>query len=144
MRGINRVILVATLGADPEARTTSGGTVVSNFRVAVNESWKDKNSGQKQERTEWISITAFGRLAEIVNKYLVKGSKAYIEGKLRTEKSKDKQGNDRYSTKVYMDELQMLDSPQQGGQQQRQEPPARRKEQSSGPPPDAFDDDINF
>jgi single-strand DNA-binding protein len=107
-RGINKVILIGNLGADPEVRYMPSGSAVTNIRVATTESFKDRETGQQQERTEWHSIAMFGRLAEIAGEYLRKGSQVYIEGRLRTRKWQDKQGNDRYSTEVIADEMQML------------------------------------
>ncbi|HEU4589873.1 MAG TPA: single-stranded DNA-binding protein [Steroidobacteraceae bacterium] len=109
-RGINKVILIGNLGADPETRAMPSGTTVANIRVATSESWKDKQSGEQQERTEWHSVAFFGRLAEIAGEYLRKGSKVYIEGSLRTRKWQDKQGQDRYTTEIIANEMQMLDS----------------------------------
>ena len=107
-RGVNKVILVGNLGADPETRSMPSGMTVTNIRVATSESWKDKASGAQQERTEWHSIALFGRLGEIAAEYLRKGSQVFIEGKLRTRKWQDKQGNDRYSTEIIADNMQML------------------------------------
>jgi single-strand DNA-binding protein len=107
-RGINKVILIGNLGADPETRAMPSGTTVANLRVATSESWRDKQSGEQQERTEWHRVALFGRLAEIAGEYLRKGSQVYIEGSLRTRKWQDKQGNERYSTEIIGNELQML------------------------------------
>jgi len=107
-RGVNKVILVGTLGADPETRSMPSGMTVTNIRIATNESWKDKASGAQQERTEWHSIALFGRLGEIAAEYLRKGSQVFVEGKLRTRKWQDKQGNDRYTTEIIADNMQML------------------------------------
>ena len=107
-RGINKVILVGNLGADPETRAMPSGTTVANLRVATSESWRDKQTGEQQERTEWHRVALFGRLAEIAGEYLRKGSQVYIEGSLRTRKWQDKQGNERYSTEIVGNELQML------------------------------------
>jgi len=107
-RGINKVILIGNLGADPETRAMPSGTTVANLRIATSESWRDKQSGEQQERTEWHRVALFGRLAEIAGEYLRKGSQVYIEGSLRTRKWQDKQGNDRYSTEIVGNELQML------------------------------------
>ena len=107
-RGINKVILIGNLGADPETRAMPSGTTVANLRVATSESWRDKQSGEQQERTEWHRVALFGRLAEIAAEYLKKGSQVYIEGSLRTRKWQDKQGNERYSTEIIGNELQML------------------------------------
>jgi single-strand DNA-binding protein len=107
-RGVNKVILVGNLGADPETRSMPSGTTVTNIRIATSESWKDKASGAQQERTEWHSIALFGRLGEIAAEYLRKGSQVFVEGKLRTRKWQDKQGNDRYTTEIVADNMQML------------------------------------
>jgi single-strand DNA-binding protein len=107
-RGINKVILIGNLGADPETRAMPSGTTVANLRVATSESWRDKQTGEQQERTEWHRVALFGRLAEIAAEYLRKGSQVYIEGSLRTRKWQDKQGNERYSTEIVGNELQML------------------------------------
>ncbi len=107
-RGINKVILVGNLGQDPETRAMPSGSSVTNIRIATSESWKDKQSGEMKERTEWHSVAMFGRLAEIAGEYLRKGSQVYIEGSLRTRKWQDKQGNDRYTTEIIANEMQML------------------------------------
>ena len=107
-RGVNKVILVGNLGADPETRSMPSGMTVTNIRIATSESWKDKASGAQQERTEWHSIALFGRLGEIAAEYLRKGSQVFIEGKLRTRKWQDKQGNDRFTTEIIADNMQML------------------------------------
>ena len=109
-RGINKVILVGNLGADPEVRHTPGGSAVANITVATSSSWRDKQSGEMQERTEWHRVAFFNRLAEIAGEYLHKGSKVYVEGNLRTRKWQDKTGNDRYTTEIIANEMQMLDS----------------------------------
>jgi single-strand DNA-binding protein len=107
-RGINKVILIGNLGADPETRAMPSGTTVANLRVATSENWRDKQTGEQQERTEWHRVALFGRLAEVAGEYLRKGSQVYIEGSLRTRKWQDKQGNDRYSTEIIGNDLQML------------------------------------
>src|SRR5262249_37405185 len=107
-RGVNKVILIGNLGADPETRAMPSGTTVANLRIATSESWRDKQSGEQQERTEWHRVALFGRLAEIASEYLRKGSQVYIEGSLRTRKWQDKQGNERYSTEIVGNEMQML------------------------------------
>ena len=107
-RGVNKVILIGNLGADPETRAMPSGTTVANLRVATSESWRDKQTGEQQERTEWHRVALFGRLAEVAGEYLRKGSQVYIEGSLRTRKWQDKQGNDRYSTEIVGNDLQML------------------------------------
>ncbi|TLY76037.1 MAG: single-stranded DNA-binding protein [Gammaproteobacteria bacterium] len=107
-RGINKVILIGNLGADPETRAMPSGTTVANLRVATSESWRDKQTGEQQERTEWHRVAFFGRLAEVAGEYLRKGSQVYIEGSLRTRKWQDKQGNERYSTEIIGNDMQML------------------------------------
>jgi len=107
-KGVNRVIIVGNLGADPEMRNTGNGTAVATLRIATSESWTDKQSGEKQERTEWHRAKMFGRLAEIAGDYLKKGRQIYIEGSLRTEKYTDKDGVERYSTDIVVSEMQML------------------------------------
>jgi single-strand DNA-binding protein len=107
-RGVNKVILVGNLGADPETRSMPSGMTVTNIRIATSESWKDKTSGAQQERTEWHSIALFGRLGEIAAEYLRKGSQVFVEGKLRTRKWQDKTGNDRFTTEIIADNMQML------------------------------------
>src|ERR1700733_6234350 len=114
-RGVNKVILVGNLGADPETRSMPSGMTVTNIRIATSESWKDKASGAQQERTEWHSIAFFGRLGEIAAEYLRKGSQVFVEGKLRTRKWQDKQGNDRYTTEIIADNMQMLGGRAGGG-----------------------------
>ena len=109
-RGVNKVILVGNLGQDPETRYMPSGGAVTNVSVATSETWKDKNSGQMQERTEWHRVVFFNRLAEIAGEYLKKGGKVYVEGSLRTRKWQDQSGNDRYTTEIVASEMQMLDS----------------------------------
>ena len=109
-RGVNKVILVGNLGNDPETRYMPSGGAVTNITVATSESWKDKQTGQPQERTEWHRVVFFNRLAEIAGEYLRKGSKVYLEGSLRTRKWQDKSGQDRYTTEIVAAEMQMLDS----------------------------------
>src|SRR5476651_2711467 len=107
-RGINKVILIGHLGADPETRAMPSGMTVANMRLATTESWKDKQTGEQQERTEWHNVALFGRLGEIAAEYLRKGSQVYIEGRLRTRKWQDKEGRDRYTTEIVANEMQML------------------------------------
>ncbi|HET6433348.1 single-stranded DNA-binding protein [Dyella sp.] len=114
-RGINKVILVGNLGADPEVRYTSSGTAITSLSVATSESWTDKQSGEKQERTEWHRVKLFGRLAEIAGEYLKKGRQVYIEGSLRTDKYTDKAGVEKYSTDIVANEMQMLGGGSEGG-----------------------------
>ena len=114
-RGINKVILVGNLGADPETRAMPSGTTVANLRIATSESWRDKQSGEQQERTEWHRVVLFGRLGEIAAEYLKKGSQVYIEGSLRTRKWQDKSGVERYSTEIVGNDMQMLGGRGGGG-----------------------------
>jgi len=109
-RGVNKVILVGNLGADPETRYTASGSAITNIRVATSESWRDKQTGENQERTEWHRVVFFSRLAEIAGEYLRKGSQVYLEGSLRTRKWQDQSGQDRYSTEIVANEMQMLGS----------------------------------
>jgi single-strand DNA-binding protein len=153
-RGINKVILIGNLGADPETRAMPSGTTVANLRVATSESWRDKQTGEQQERTEWHRVALFGRLAEIAGEYLRKGSQVYIEGSLRTRQWQDKQGNERYSTEIVGNDLQMLGS--RAGAGGAASSPASAGAGSAGSPPYAeesaggsgrseeFDDDIPF
>lgn len=120
-RGVNKVILVGNLGADPETRYTAGGAAITTISVATSESWRDKQTGENQERTEWHRVKFFGRLAEIAGEYLRKGRQVYIEGSLRTDKWQDQSGQDRYTTEVIANEMQMLggrgdDEPARAGQ----------------------------
>mgnify|MGYP003453583247 FL=1 len=121
MRGVNKVILVGTLGRDPETKSFPSGGSVTQFSIATSESWKDKNTGEPREETEWHRIVLNNRLGEIAQQYLKKGSKVYIEGSLRTRKWTDKEGVERYSTEVRGDSMQMLDSKGQGGGQSQGE-----------------------
>lgn len=109
-RGINKVIIVGNLGNDPEHRVLPSGGAVTNLSIATSESWKDKQTGQPQERTEWHRVVFFNRLAEVAAEYLRKGSKVYVEGALRTRKWQDQSGQDRYTTEIVANEMQMLDS----------------------------------
>ncbi|MCZ6809174.1 MAG: single-stranded DNA-binding protein [Proteobacteria bacterium] len=141
-RGVNKVIVIGNLGQDPETRYMPSGSAVTNLRVATNESWKDKQTGEQKDRTEWHRVAMFGRLAEIAAEYLRKGSQVYIEGKLRTRKWQDKDGNDRYTTEIVADEMQMLGGRSGGGAPAMSDsPPASADAQPSG---DDFDDDIPF
>jgi single-strand DNA-binding protein len=135
-RGVNKVILVGNLGADPETRSMPSGMTVTNIRIATSESWKDKASGAQQERTEWHNIALFGRLGEIAAEYLRKGSQVYVEGKLRTRKWQDKQGNDRFTTEIIADNMQMLGGRAGGGTMGAA---AERAGSASAPPRDDFD-----
>ncbi len=138
-RGINKVILVGNLGADPESRAMPSGSAVTNIRVATSETWKDKNTGDQQERTEWHNVAFFGRLAEVAAEYLRKGSQVYIEGKIRTRKWQDRDGNDRWSTEIIANEMQML------GGRAGSDAPAQAATVAEAPPVSTdFDDDIPF
>ncbi len=150
-RGINKVIIVGNVGGDPETRYMPSGSAVTNLTVATNESWKDKQTGEKKERTEWHRVAMFNRLAEIAAEYLRKGSQVYIEGKLRTRKWQDKDGQDRYTTEIIADEMQMLGgrggSGDFGGGSQGGGGRAPSQGGGNAPPqpgPDDFDDDIPF
>ncbi|MFU8876722.1 MAG: single-stranded DNA-binding protein [Wenzhouxiangellaceae bacterium] len=109
-RGINKAILIGNLGADPEVRYTPANTAVCNIRIATSEQWRDKQTGEQQEKTEWHNVVLFGRLGEIAGEYLKKGSKVYIEGRLQTRKWQGQDGQDRYTTEIVANEMQMLDS----------------------------------
>lgn len=157
-RGINKVILIGNLGKDPETRFFPSGGSVANITVATSEGWKDKQTGEQKERTEWHNVVFYNRLAEIVGQYLKKGSKIYIEGSLRTRKWQDKTGVDRYTTEIIANEMQMLDSRSGGGdgnydnrrQQNQPTSAAPMGDQSSYDQAPAvgndsdFDDDIPF
>lgn len=129
MRGVNKVILVATLGKDPETKTFPNGGSITNFSVATSEAWTDKNTGEKKEQTEWHNIVMQNKLGEIAQQYLKKGSKVYLEGKLRTRKWQDQNGQDRYSTEIVCNNMQMLDSAPQGQQSQQQSGYSSNKQQ---------------
>lgn len=150
-RGINKVILVGNLGADPETRYMPSGKPVTNIRIATSEGWTDKQSGDKQERTEWHSVVMFEKLAEIAAEYLRKGSQVYIEGSLRTRKWQDKEGKDRYTTEIVAREMQMLGGRGGGGGGEggeRRPSSSSSASSSNSAPPAAdtgeFDDDIPF
>lgn len=166
-RGVNKVILVGNIGADPEIRYMPNGNAVANVTLATSESWKDKQTGQQQERTEWHRVVFFGRLADVVAEYVKKGSQIYVEGSMRTRKWQAQDGQDRYTTEVVVDingEMQLLggnrnrqdDGQQQAQSQQRpashatQRPPQRPQQSAPQPAPqpapdyDSFDDDIPF
>ena len=160
-RGVNKVILLGNLGADPETRYTASGSAVTNIRLATTDSWRDRQSGEQQERTEWHRVVFFSRLAEVAAEYLRKGSQCYIEGRIQTRKWQGQDGQDRYTTEIVANEMQMLGSRGGGGA-----PQSRRREEDSGSawpgggqggsapapapapassgPPDDFDDDIPF
>ncbi|WP_194756205.1 single-stranded DNA-binding protein [Aliidiomarina indica] len=169
-RGVNKVILIGNLGADPEVRYTQNSVAIANLNLATSETWKDKQTGEQKEITEWHRVVCYRRLAEIAGEYLKKGSKVYIEGRLQTRKWQDQSGTDRYTTEIVANEMQMLDSrggsgdysnqqqggyqqnqgggkpqgggqPQQGGQSQPQQRPAAPQ---PAPLDNDFDDDIPF
>lgn len=142
-RGVNKVILIGNLGRDPEVRYTPNGVAVATITIATSESWKDKQTGENQERTEWHRVVMFNRLGEIAGEYLRKGSKVFIEGRLQTRKWQDKTtGQDRYTTEIVADNLQMLDS--KGGGSANMDSAAAPAMESQAAPADSFDDDIPF
>ncbi len=149
-RGVNKCILVGNLGKDPETRYTPSGSAVTNITVATAESWKDKQTGEQQERTEWHRVVFFNRLAEVAGEYLRKGSQVYIEGKIQTRKWQDQNGQDRYTTEIVGNEMQMLgsrgDNSSGGGRPAA--PPSQKPAAAQQPPQpsqaDDFEDDIPF
>ena len=162
-RGVNKVILIGNIGKDPETRFSAGGGAITNITLATSESWKDKQTGENQERTEWHRVVFFGRLGEIAGEYLKKGSKVYVEGSLRTRKWQDQSGQDKYTTEIVANEMQMLDGRGAGGGDfpaertqgasssggsSRSNAPAGNapRAQEQAPPAgfDQFDDDIPF
>jgi single-strand DNA-binding protein len=156
-RGVNKVIIVGNLGADPETRAMPSGSTVANLRIATTENWKDRQTGEQQERTEWHRVVLFGRLGEVAAEYLRKGSQVYIEGSLRTRKWTDKQGTERYSTEIVGNDMQMLGgrgggggggerSSGGGGRPPREEGDYAEPSAPSGggSRSDDFDDDIPF
>ncbi|VVC76592.1 Single-stranded DNA-binding protein [Aquicella siphonis] len=146
-RGVNKVILIGNLGKDPEIRYTPSGAAIANITVATSETWKDKQSGENVERTEWHRVVFYQRLAEIVGEYLRKGSKVYIEGRLQTRKWQDKtSGQDRYTTEIIAENMQMLDSKggASGGSASYEKPSAASAAPEAAPSLDNFDDDIPF
>lgn len=141
-RGVNKAILVGHLGRDPEIRYAASGAAIANVSLATSESWKDKQSGENQERTEWHRVVFFGRLAEIVGEYLKKGSQVYVEGRIQTRKWQDKDGNDRYTTEIVASDMQMLGGRATGAEGAAAESAPGRA--ASAVPPADFDDDIPF
>jgi len=139
MAGVNKVILVGRLGRDPEVRYTPNGVAIANFSIATSEEWKDKDTGEKQERTEWHRIVAWRRLGEICGEYLHKGSQIYIEGRLQTRDWEDRDGNKRYTTEIVAQNMQMLGKPSREGRAESQEERYPTEEPVSIP-----DDDIPF
>jgi single-strand DNA-binding protein len=158
-RGVNKVILIGNLGNEPDVRYTQAGDAMATISIATSESWRDKNTGEPQERTEWHRVVFFGKLAEIVKQYLHKGSKVYVEGQLRTRKWQDKDGQDRYTTEVFVGmngTMQMLDGRPGGGSVPFDDAPRASSggggrapapqggDSGPGPAPADFDDDIPF
>lgn len=151
-RGVNKVILVGHLGKDPEVRYSPNGAAIANITIATSEGWKDKQTGEQQEKTEWHRVVFFSRLAEIAGEYLRKGSQIYIEGRLQTRKWQDKEGLDRYTTEIVANEMQMLGSrggsggQSSGSSNQFDQTPASAPAPSKAPAKDFddFDDDIPF
>ena len=132
-RGINKVILVGNVGVDPEVRYLPNGNAVTTLSVATSESWKDKTTGEKQDRTEWHRVVCFNRLGEIAGEYVRKGSKLYVEGSLRTRKWQDQQGQDKYTTEIIASDIQMLDSRAGGASSGYDDIPQAYQQQSSAP-----------
>jgi len=148
-RGVNKVILIGNLGNDPDVRYMPSGGAVANITVATSETWKDKNTGEKHDKTEWHRVVLFNRLGEIAGEYLKKGSKVYIEGKLQTRKWQDKDGQDRYTTEIVANEMQMLDSRGSAGGADDYSAPSQSRSKpapamASGDDIADFDDDIPF
>lgn len=148
-RGINKAIIVGNLGQDPETRVLPSGGSVTNLSIATSESWTDRNTNQRQERTEWHRVVLFNRLAEVAAQYLRKGSKVYIEGSIRTRKWQDQSGQDRYSTEIVANNMQMLDSANNSGAQNQNYAPQNNYQQSQTPQNQPqggvdFDDDVPF
>ena len=153
-RGVNKVILIGNLGADPEVRYMPSGGAVANVRLATTDSWKDRQSGEQQERTEWHRVVFFGRLGEVAGEYLRKGSKVYVEGRLQTRKWQGQDGQDRYTTEIVANDMQMLDSRggagayQEGGSaapaENWDQRPAPKSQPAAPASADDFDDDIPF
>ena len=149
-RGVNKVILIGNLGADPEVRYSASGSAVTNARLATTDQWKDRQSGEQQERTEWHRLVFFSRLAEIAGEYLKKGSKVYVEGRLQTRKWQGQDGQDRYTTEIVVNDMQMLDGPGggmgggAGSSAGMNQAPASQQPEPQTAPADDFDDDIPF
>lgn len=145
-RGVNKVTLIGNLGTDPELRSTKSGSSVANITLATSESWTDKETQEKKERVEWHRVIFFNRLAEVVNEYLRKGSQVYVEGRIQTRKWQDKDGNDRYTTEIVANEMQMLGSrgtTSESEVNQKPSPPAANVP-SNSTTNEPFDDDIPF
>lgn len=148
MASLNNCQFIGNLGRDPESKYTAGGDAVCNFSIACSETWKDKNTGEKKESTEWVRCTVFGKLAEVCGQYLKKGSQVYVAGKMKTRKWTDKDGQERYTTEIAVSDMKMLGGkPADGGQssppQPRSAPPAAAPTARQAPPAN-YDDDIPF
>lgn len=143
-RGVNKVIIIGNLGQDPEVRFMPNGNAVANITVATSESWKDKNTGEQKSITEWHRVVFFKRIAEVVGEYLKKGSKIYIEGKLKTRKWQDKNGKDCWTTEIVANEMQMLDGQSNQGVPQPHAGQNQTSQAAPAPSNDDFDDDIPF
>lgn len=153
MSSLNKVILIGRVGNDPEIRYTGNGEAIANLSLATSERWKDKNTGEQKEQTEWHRVESFGKLAEIIGQYVKKGALLYVEGQLRTRKWQDQNGQDRYTTSIRISEMKMLskagENAGQGGQQQSAPAPQQQQQRRPAPPPAQggfgdFDDDIPF
>jgi single-strand DNA-binding protein len=147
MSSVNQVNLLGRVGKDPESRSTRNANAVVNLSLATSENWTDKQTGEKQERTEWHNLVAFGRSAEVIAEYVGKGDLLFVTGNLRTEKWQDKEGNDRYTTKVYVDRVVLMPKSTKGNGEARDEAqaPARARTQTTaGPNEESFDDEITF
>ncbi|OHC11344.1 MAG: single-stranded DNA-binding protein [Pseudomonadales bacterium GWC1_66_9] len=151
-RGVNKVILIGNVGGDPEVRYLPNGNAVTNITLATSDAWKDKQTGQQQERTEWHRVVFFGKIAEIAGEYLRKGAQCYVEGRLQTRKWQGQDGQDRYTTEIVVDQggtLQLLGGRQDGGQRPQQQQPSQpsdrpRQQSQQAATPDDFSDDIPF
>ena len=145
MAGVNRVFLIGRLGNNPEMRYMPSGEAVANLSIATSESWTDKNTSAKREKTEWHRVVAFRKLAEIIGQYCKKGDQIYIEGKLQTRKWSDKSGQDHYTTEIIADQMQMLGGKEDRGQRERQsEKPGRFPDPQPNPARQTFDDYVPF
>ena len=143
MAGVNKVIVVGRLGSDPDTRYMPSGSAVTNVSVATSESWKDKETGEKQEKTEWHRVVFFNRLAEIASEYLKKGSQIYVEGRLQTRKWEDKEGNEKWTTEIVANQMQMLGERMSAGSSNNDRAPAQNTNKNDFANDD-FDDDIPF
>ena len=143
MAGVNKVIIIGNLGNDPDMRYMPSGEAVANLSIATSETWTDRNTGEKREKTEWHRVVAFRKLAEIIGQYCKKGDQIYIEGKLQTRKWADKNGQDHYTTEIIADQMQMLGGKEDRGQRERQnEKPGRFSDPPPNSAPQTFNDDM--